>query len=146
MPGPIAPKPMHKPAPSSAIADPIDVVAGTFLNISTKATKRPYMAVVWVTACPSSMTFVNVPTESGFLAIPSQLVSAINPPPSPEPMAPSPAAKPAPRTAAQVGETARAEKSENSRIKDVTRAKMEGVWQTADPMSIFVVKDPLAAG
>ena len=69
------------------------------------------MAVVCVTACPSSMTFVTGVAARGCRATPWQLVWATRPPPKPEPMAPSPEASPAPKTAAQVGDTGLAEKS-----------------------------------
>ena len=104
------------------------------------------MAVVCVTACPSNMTFVTGVTVSGCLAIPSQLASATMPPPRPEPIAPNPDEIPAPRIAAQVGETGLFEKSVNNKIKDTTNEKIAGVWHTAEPMSIFVVNRPLMAG
>ena len=104
------------------------------------------MAVVWVTACPNNITFVTGVTVSGCLAMPSQLASATRPPPSPEPIAPKPDEIPAPRIAAQVGETGLFEKSVNNKIKDTTSAKIAGVWHTAEPISIFVVNRPLTAG
>ncbi len=63
--------------------------------------------------------------DEGWRAIPSQLALATIPPPIPEPIAASPDASPAPRTAAQVGFTGLDEKSEKMRINAVTSEKME---------------------
>jgi hypothetical protein len=48
--------------------------------------------------------------------------------------------------AAHPGETGTVEKSLNNRIKDTTSAKIDGVWHTAEPISIFVNKRPVMAG
>ena len=78
--------------------------------------------------------------------MPSQLDSATTPPPIPEPMAPNPIASPAPSIAAHPGETGIAEKLLNNKIKDTTNAKIDGVWHTAEPISMLVVKRPVMAG
>ncbi len=59
---------------------------------------------------------------SGCLAMPSHAASATRPSPMPDPIAPRPEANPAPNNAAHVGEKARAEKSKNSKISEVTSA------------------------
>ncbi len=61
-------------------------------------------------------------------------------------MAAIPVLRPAPRWAAQVGRKGLALKSMNISISATTREKMAGVWQTADPMSMLVVRRWAAAG
>ena len=61
-------------------------------------------------------------------------------------MAASPMLKPAPRYAAQVGCKGIPLNSMNINISDTTIEKMAGVWQTADPISMLVLKREAVAG
>jgi hypothetical protein len=83
---------------------------------------------------------------SGLRAVPSQPAWATSPLPSPGPIAARPVANPAPRIAAHVGETGRPEKLVYSRMNEITREKVAGVWQTADPMIMLVFRRLIMAG
>ena len=82
----------------------------------------------------------------GWRAMPAVALPAGMPEPTPEPMAARPTESPAPSTAAQPGHSGWPDQSMNMSMKATTMPKIAGVWLTAEPMSMLVVRAPWVGG
>jgi hypothetical protein len=111
------------------------------MNRSISATTMEKIAGVWQTADPISMLVVSLLETAGWREIPRQAWPPGNPDPTPEPIAPNPMLRPAPKRAAALSSVGFPLSRNRSRIA-TTSEKMEADSATACPTSMFLKISP----